>query len=77
MKIIGQVLKPSRMVLAVEENKQETIEGLRRLLEKESGISLEVLPTRFPQGAEKQLVQAVTGREIPPGELPASVGRCL
>jgi electron transport complex protein RnfC len=33
-----------------------------------------VLPTRYPQGAEKQLVQAVTGREIAPGNLPVSVG---
>ncbi len=74
MKIIGQVLKPEQMVLAIEENKQETIEGLRKVLEKEPGISLRVLPTRFPQGAEKQLVQAVSGREIPPGQLPASVG---
>ena len=74
MKIIGQVLKPKRAVLAVEENKQEAIEGLYKVLERETEITLKVLPTRFPQGAEKQLIQAVTGKEIPPGQLPASVG---
>ncbi|MDY5699986.1 MAG: electron transport complex subunit RsxC [Lachnospiraceae bacterium] len=74
MKIIGQVLKPKRVILAVEENKKEAIEGLYKVLEREMEITLKVLPTRFPQGAEKQLIQAVTGKEIPPGQLPASVG---
>ena len=74
MKIIGQVLKPKRVILAVEENKKEAIEGLYKVLERETEITLKVLPTRFPQGAEKQLIQAVTGKEIPPGQLPASVG---
>ena len=74
MKIIGQVLKPKRVVLAVEENKKEAIEGLYKVLERETEITLKVLPTRFPQGADKQLIQAVTGKEIPPGQLPASVG---
>ena len=74
MHIIAHVLKPGRMVLAVEENKKEAIERLKQNLEKETDIELVVLPTRFPQGAEKQLIQAVTGREVPPGQLPASVG---
>lgn len=74
MKIIGQVLKPKRVILVVEENKKEAIEGLYKVLERETEITLKVLPTRFPQGAEKQLIQAVTGKEIPPGQLPASVG---
>ncbi|MBQ9989600.1 MAG: electron transport complex subunit RsxC [Lachnospiraceae bacterium] len=74
MHIIRHVLKPERMVLAVEENKKEAIEGLKKALEKEKDIELKVLPTRFPQGAEKQLIQAVTGREVPPGQLPAAVG---
>lgn len=74
MHIIGHVLKPERMVLAVEENKKEAIERLKKALEKEKNIELKVLPTRFPQGAEKQLIQAITGKEVPPGQLPASVG---
>ncbi len=74
MRIIAHVLKPERMVLAVEENKKEAIAGLKKALEKEGDIELNVFPTRFPQGAEKQLIQAVTGREVPPGQLPASVG---
>ena len=37
-------------------------------------IEMAILPTRYPQGAEKQLIYALTGREVPPGQLPASVG---
>ena len=74
MEILRQVLKPSRTVLAVEDNKAAAIEKLRGMLKSYPGIGLAVLPTRYPQGAEKQLIQAVTGREVQPGQLPVSVG---
>ncbi|MBQ3192492.1 MAG: electron transport complex subunit RsxC [Oscillospiraceae bacterium] len=74
MQILGQVLKPNRMVLAVEDNKAEAIEKVNGLLKDFPGIELAVLPTRYPQGAEKQLIQSLTKREVPPGQLPVSVG---
>ena len=74
MKIIAQVVNPQRMVLAIEDNKKEAIKVLKELLANEEKIELRVLPTRYPQGAERQLVQAITGREIVPGQLPPSVG---
>ena len=77
MRIICQVLNPERVVLAVEENKKDAIEILKKELEKEEKIELKILPTRYPQGAEKQLVQAVTGLEIPPGQLPKAVGAAV
>lgn len=77
MRIICQVLNPERVVLAIEENKKEAIEVLKKELANEKRIELMVLPTRYPQGAEKQLVQAVTGSEIPGGELPKSVGAAV
>lgn len=73
MLILKQVLNPERVVLAVEDNKAEAISKVRELLPQYEDIELAVLPTRYPQGAEKQLVQALTGREIPPGQLPVSV----
>ena len=73
MQILQRVLKPERLVLAVEDNKAEAIEKLKGYLPDFAGIELQVLPTRYPQGAEKQLVQALTGREIPPGSLPVAV----
>ena len=74
MAILRHVLKPSRVVLAVEDNKAAAIEKINSILKNYPGIELEVLPTRYPQGAEKQLIQALTGREVEPGKLPVSVG---
>ena len=74
MMILRQVLSPERVVLAVEDNKAQAIENLKQLLPEFPQIELAVLPTRYPQGAEKQLIQSLTGREVPPAQLPVSVG---
>lgn len=74
MMILRQVLRPERVVLAVEDNKQAAIEKLRAMNPDFPEIELAVLPTRYPQGSEKQLIQAVTGREVAPGKLPVSAG---
>ena len=74
MQILAHVLQPNRVILAVEDNKAEAIAQISSLLPEYPGIELTVLPTRYPQGAEKQLIQALTGREVPGGQLPVSVG---
>ena len=74
MMILKTILHPNRIVLAVEDNKKAAIETINGLLKNYPGIELAVLPTRYPQGSEKQLIQAVTKREVPPGQLPVSVG---
>ncbi len=74
MQILRHVLNPNRVVLAVEDNKVEAIEKINGLLKDYPGIELVILPTRYPQGAEKQLIQSVTRREVPPGQLPVAVG---
>lgn len=60
--------------IGIEGNKLDAVEHLKSLLPAGSGIQIETLKTRYPQGAEKQLIQRVTGREVPPGGLPADVG---
>ena len=74
MLILRSLLNPKRTVLAVEDNKTEAIAELRKLLPAFPDIELVILPTRYPQGSEKQLIQAVTGRQVPPGQLPVKVG---
>ena len=74
MRIMKRVLNPNRVVLAVEDNKAKAIEIIRGFQKEYPEIELAVLPTRYPQGAEKQLIQALTGREVEPGKLPVSVG---
>ena len=67
-------LTPERTVIAIEDNKPEAIAVLKETIKPEDNIEIIVLPTRYPQGAEKQLIQAVTGRLVPAGALPAAVG---
>lgn len=72
--ILARILDPGQTVIAIEDNKTEAIGVLKKHLAKIPGIELKVLPTRYPQGAEKQLIQAVTGRQVPSGGLPKDVG---
>ena len=74
MMILKKVLNPKRTVLAVEDNKAVAIERLRTMQKDFPEIEISVLPTRYPQGAEKQLILSLTEREIAPGKLPVSVG---
>ena len=76
MLIIKELLEPKRLVLAVEDNKTEAIAKIKSHLADYPQVELAVFPTRYPQGAEKMLIKSVTGREVPPGKLPAHVG-CL
>lgn len=73
MRIVTKILNPDRVVLAIEDNKPKAVEALKQSLAGKDDVEIQVLPTRYPQGAEKQLIQAVTGRQIPPGQLPSSV----
>ncbi len=74
VRIIMKILKLRSAVLAIENNKPDSIRVLRREIDPRSGISLKALPAKYPQGAEKQLIQAITGRQVPSGGLPAAVG---
>ena len=74
LEILRAVVSPCRTVLAVEENKAVAIDGLRRCMAEFPHIELAVLPERYPQGSEKQLIVSVTGREVAPGQLPVSAG---
>ncbi|MBQ9974381.1 MAG: electron transport complex subunit RsxC [Oscillospiraceae bacterium] len=73
MTLLHELLDTRRTVLAVEDNKVQAIDKIRTALADYPDIQLMVLPTCYPQGSEKQLIQAVTGREVPPGQLPVSV----
>ncbi|MDZ7373183.1 MAG: electron transport complex subunit RsxC [candidate division KSB1 bacterium] len=77
MKIILRVLRPAKAFIAIEDNKMDAVRAMRQAVQRE-GLSCEVvaLPVKYPQGAEKQLIKALTGREVPRGGLPMDVG-CL
>lgn len=72
--ILAQILKPRRTVIAIEDNKAKAIAILQEKLRSVPQVELAVLPTRYPQGAEKQLIQVITGRQVPSRGLPRDVG---
>lgn len=62
-------------IVCIEDNKPEAIEPMEKAVEPFAEIRVAVLPTKYPQGGEKQLIQAVLGREVPPPPgLPLDVG---
>ena len=71
--LIRQCLGVDDVVICVESNKPDALATMRATAEG-TGIAVLELPTKYPQGGEKQLIRAVTGREIPPGKLPMDIG---
>ena len=73
-----KIYKLSRAMIAVSSNKPDAIAALRRTLpRKDSPIRVVTLPTSYPLGAEKLLIRAVCGREVPPGASTVSVGAAV
>ena len=74
LKVIMKILGLNTAHIGIEDNKPEAAKALQACLCDADGITVDVLPAKYPQGAEKQLIYAVTGREVPSGGLPAAVG---
>ena len=73
--ILKRALGVEKAYIGVENNKPDAIAYLRSLVAGMHGIEVVALKTQYPQGGEKQLIAAVTGREVPPPpELPIDVG---
>ena len=64
-------------IIAIEDNKPDAIEAMRKACQGREGVRVQVLKTKYPQGGEKQLIEAVTGRQVPSGKLPADAGCCI
>ena len=74
LKLIMKIFGLKEGHIGIEDNKPQAIEALKEAAKDETGILIDVLPAKYPQGAEKQLIYAVTGREVPSGGLPAALG---
>ena len=61
-------------IIAIEDNKPDAIEAMRKACQGREGVRVQVLKTKYPQGGEKQLIEAVTGRQVPSGGLPIQAG---
>ncbi|MBO1256031.1 electron transport complex subunit RsxC [Alteromonas sp. 5E99-2] len=72
--ILQHTLNPKHIIVAVEDNKPEALEALRIACKDKPDCSLVSTPTLYPMGGEKQLIQVVTGREVPGKGLPSDIG---
>lgn len=74
LKAALKIFPHAKGILAVEDNKKDAAEKLREAAKGESEIQVMVLKTKYPQGAERQLIYATTGRQINSSMLPADAG---
>ena len=74
LRIILQLFPNASGILAVEDNKPDCISLLRGIVKDDPKITVKALKTKYPQGGERQLIYAVTGRKINSAMLPADVG---
>ncbi|WP_207885193.1 electron transport complex subunit RsxC [Pseudomonas sp. 30_B] len=71
--ILLHILQPEQVLIGIEDNKPEALAAVQAALG-ERNITLRAIPTRYPSGGERQLIQILTGREVPAGGLPADIG---
>lgn len=74
IEIMMYLLGVTDCVIAIEDNKPDAIRVLSKVAATRKNIQVRALPVRYPQGAEKQLIEAVTHRQVPSGGLPIDVG---
>ncbi len=74
MKVVLQLFPNAKGVFGIEDNKHDCVETLQKLTANEPRMEVAELMTKYPQGGERQLIKAVTGREINAKMLPADAG---
>ncbi len=74
LKIVMKATEVKNAIIAMEDNKTDAYEILHKLCENDDGIKVVTVKTKYPQGSEKQLIDAVLKREVKSGALPVDSG---
>ncbi|STQ76512.1 electron transport complex subunit RsxC [Grimontia hollisae] len=74
VEILQHIVCPKLTVIALEDNKPEAIDALIRATSDKPDIVVQVVPTKYPSGGEKQLIKLITGKEVPTNGIPAAIG---
>lgn len=74
LRIVVSLFNKAKGVIAIEDNKPEAIAKLQYLVQDDPNLEVRVLKTKYPQGAERQIIYVVTGRRINSKKLPADAG---
>jgi len=72
--ILMKAIGVNKAIIGIENNKPDAIKYLQELSKDYPNITVQALKVKYPQGGEKQLIQALTGRYVPSGKLPIEVG---
>ena len=72
--ILAHIIEPKAIVNAIEDNKPEAIQALNIACQDKDAYRVVPIETKYPAGGEKQLIQVITGREVPRNGLPADIG---
>lgn len=73
IRIIQKILSVENVVVGIEDNKMDAVKAMGEAF-KGTAVKVVAVPTRYPQGAEKMLINTLLGREVPSGKLPMDVG---
>ncbi|MBP0050089.1 electron transport complex subunit RsxC [Marinobacterium sp. AK62] len=75
IRILHHLIKPSHVIIGIEDNKAHAIHTLEKALKGcELNIDIQVVPTKYPSGGERQLIKLLTDIEVPSGKIPADIG---
>lgn len=74
IRVAMQATGAGRAIIGIEDNKPDVIEALRKACPADGSVTVGVMKTKYPQGAEKMMIKALLGREVPSGGYPSAVG---
>ncbi|MCP1340524.1 electron transport complex subunit RsxC [Idiomarina sp. M1R2S28] len=74
IRILQYITRCDSVLLAIEDNKPEAIKAMAEAIDDNPQIQLKVVPTKYPSGGEKQLIELLTGHQVPSGKLPMDIG---
>ncbi|MCX8095018.1 MAG: electron transport complex subunit RsxC [Caldisericia bacterium] len=77
IEILKKIIDPKKIFIGIEDNKIEAAKELDRFIKTsnlDGSTEIVILKTKYPQGSEKHLIKAITGREVPSGGLPFDIG---
>lgn len=76
IEILQYLLEPEQAIIAIEDNAPDTFAWLTKAINEHKNTTIQVVqvPTIYPTGGEKQLIQTLTGKEVPSGHIPADIG---
>ncbi|PAJ72146.1 electron transport complex subunit RsxC [Pseudoalteromonas sp. NBT06-2] len=72
--VLNHLLKPEKILIAIENDKPLAIKSMQRASESFENILVKTIPTKYPSGGEKQLIQILTNKEVPTRKIPADIG---